>query len=206
MQNIIYPDKDDGERPHYPPTCSATWGGGYPPLKKKKRGGVGATPLPLLPPHHPSPPPRFRYCRPASLPLNTPGVLSLFMPNISHFMIPADDVDRARRFYSALLGWKIEPVKPSPDSMGIAEMQYHDITTGPAAAGMLNTGGLYKRHLNEPILDFVQVEDIDAVVLKAEKLGGKITMSITAIPGVGLTAMILDTEGNLIGLWKPENQ
>ena len=121
-------------------------------------------------------------------------------------MIPADDVERARRFYSALLGWKIEPVKSSPDAMGIAEMQYHDITTGPAAAGTLNTGGLYKRHLDEPILDFVQVEDIDAVVRKVEKLGGKITMPKTAIPGVGYTAMIIDSEGNLFGLLTREKK
>ena len=126
-----------------------------------------------------------------------------YMANLSHFMIPADDVDRARHFYSALLGWKIDPVPPSPDSMGIAAMQYHAITTGPKAPGTLNSGGLYKRHLDEPILDFVQVEDIDAAVSKVEKLGGTIAQPITAIPGVGLTAMILDTEGNLIGLWTP---
>jgi len=82
-------------------------------------------------------------------------------------------------------------------------MQYHAITTGPAAPGTLNSGGLYKRHLDEPILDFIQVEEIDAAVSKVEKLGGKIAQPITAIPGVGLTAMILDTEGNLIGLWTP---
>ncbi|MGD0535726.1 MAG: VOC family protein [Methanoregula sp.] len=123
------------------------------------------------------------------------------MANLSHFMIPADNVDRARHFYSTLLGWKIEPVQPAPDSMGIAAMQYHDITTGAARPGELNTGGLYKRHLNEPILDFVEVEDLDAVLSKVENLGGKVTMPKTTIPGVGQTAMVLDSEGNLIGIW-----
>jgi hypothetical protein len=125
------------------------------------------------------------------------------MANLTHFMIPADDVARARRFYSALLGWKIEPVQPATDAMGIAGMQYHEITTGPVEPGALRSGGLYKRHQTEPILDFVQVEDIEGVVSRVENLGGKITMPITPIPGVGLTAMILDTEGNLIGLWTP---
>ncbi|MGA2162396.1 MAG: VOC family protein [Methanoregula sp.] len=128
------------------------------------------------------------------------------MPNLSHFMIPADDVDRARRFYSALLGWKIEPVQSSPDSMGIAAMQYHDITTGPPAAGTLNTGGLYKRRMTEPILDFMQVDDIDAVLAKVAGLGGTILIPKTAIPGVGHNAMILDTEGNLFGLLMPEKK
>jgi len=123
------------------------------------------------------------------------------MANLTHFMIPADDVDRAKRFYAALLGWKIDPFVPSPDQSGIAAMQYHDITTGPVEPGALNTGGLYKRHQKEPILSF-----IEGVVSKVEMLGGKITLPVTEIPGVGLTAMILDTEGNQIGIWTPIEQ
>ena len=74
-----------------------------------------------------------------------------------------------------------------PATMGIAVMQYHDITTGPAAAGTLNTGGLYKRQMTEPILDFVHVDDIDAVLAKVAGLGGTILIPKTAIPGVGTT-------------------
>jgi hypothetical protein len=125
------------------------------------------------------------------------------MANLTHFMIPADDVARARRFYSALLGWKIDPAA-YPENMDIGAMQYHEILTGPVEPGALNTGGLYKRQRNEPVLSFVQVEDIEGVVSKVEKLGGKIAQPVTMIPGVGLTAMILDTESNLIGLWSPE--
>ena len=33
------------------------------------------------------------------------------MPNIAYFEIPANNVDRAKHFYHALLGWKIEPTK-----------------------------------------------------------------------------------------------
>jgi predicted enzyme related to lactoylglutathione lyase len=126
----------------------------------------------------------------------------LHMANISHFMIPADNVDRAKHFYRTLLGWKIRPADTPMAPSGVAAMQYHDISTGAAAAGMLNTGGLYKRHMTEPILCFVEVRDIDRVLLKVEKLGGKITMQKTAIQGVGLVAMILDSEGNVIGLLK----
>jgi len=124
------------------------------------------------------------------------------MANIGHFMIPADDVDRAKHFYHALLGWKIEPVRNPMDPARMATMQYHNISTGEARAGMMNTGGLYKRHMTEPILNFVIVDDIDEVQEEVEKLGGKITMPKTDIPGVGLVVMIQDTEGNLIGLWK----
>jgi predicted enzyme related to lactoylglutathione lyase len=125
------------------------------------------------------------------------------MANISHFMIPADNVERARHFYSALLGWKIEPVQDTPGSPGMEAMQYHDISTGTARKGTLNSGGLYKRHMNETVLDFVEVVDLDTVLAMVEKLGGKIAMPKTDIPGVGLVVMILDSEGNAIGIWKP---
>jgi predicted enzyme related to lactoylglutathione lyase len=125
------------------------------------------------------------------------------MANIGHFMIPADNVDRAKEFYHALLGWTIEPPVAAADPAAMAEMQYHDISTGAAQKGTMNTGGLYKRHRNEPILNFVIVNDIDTVQAKVEKLGGRIMMPKNEIRGVGQVVMIQDTEGNVIGLWKP---
>jgi predicted enzyme related to lactoylglutathione lyase len=125
------------------------------------------------------------------------------MANIAHFMIPADNIDRAKHFYQILLGWKIKPTKNPMDPSKIAEMQYHDIITGAAKEGTMNLGGLYKRHMSESILTFVEVGDIDKVLAKVEKLGGRITMQKEEIKGVGLTAVIQDSEGNVIGLWKP---
>ena len=160
--------------------------------------------------HHPLPPvpedqesPLPGPCLSTIQILNTLPGPSQPMANISHFMIPADDVERARHFYSALFGWKIAPVRDTPGIPGMEAMQYHDISTGAARKGTLNSGGLYKRHMDEPVLDFVEVEDPGAVLADVERLGGKITMPKTDIPGVGRVAMILDTEGNAIGIWKP---
>jgi len=119
-------------------------------------------------------------------------------------MIPADNVDRAKHFYRTLLGWKIEPTRNPMEPSKMAAMQYHDIITGAAKEGMMNTGGLYRRHRTESILTFVEVEDMDRVLSKVEMLGGRITMQKEEIRGVGLTAVIQDPEGNVIGLWKPE--
>ncbi len=55
------------------------------------------------------------------------------MPNIVHFEIPADDVERARKFYGELFGWKIEKFTgPTP-------IDYWSITTGKEA-GRASTG------------------------------------------------------------------
>ncbi len=47
------------------------------------------------------------------------------MPTIVHFDIPADDVERAKKFYSDLFRWKIEKWSES----GTGDMEYWIITT-----------------------------------------------------------------------------
>jgi predicted enzyme related to lactoylglutathione lyase len=116
---------------------------------------------------------------------------------------PADNIDRAKHFYQSLLGWKIKPTRTLMDPSSAAALQYQDISTGLAQEGTMNRGGMYKRQMKENIKNFVLVEDFDKVLAKVEKMGGKILMPRTEINGVGLVAIIQDTEGNGIGLWKP---
>jgi hypothetical protein len=47
---------------------------------------------------------------------------------------------------------------------------------------------------------------MDKVLTKVADLGGRIMMPKQHIRGVGLSAMIEDSEGNVIGLWKPEKK
>jgi predicted enzyme related to lactoylglutathione lyase len=122
------------------------------------------------------------------------------MANIAYFQVPADDVGRARKFYQSLLGWKIEPDTDLPDK----SLQWQNIITGEPEAGTMNMGGLYKRQMPGPIMNFVKVENVDGVLANVEKLGGKIMMPRNEIKTVGTVAVISDTEGNIIGLWKPE--
>ena len=128
------------------------------------------------------------------------------MANIIYFEIPADDVDRAKRFYHSLLGWKIEPTKVSVSDM--ASMQYQDIITGESnevtpMGGTLSMGGMYKRQMNEPIVNYVMVDDIDEKIAMVEKLGGKIAVPKRELESVGQFVIIQDTEGNVIALFKP---
>jgi predicted enzyme related to lactoylglutathione lyase len=130
----------------------------------------------------------------------------IFMANIVYFEIPADDVDRANRFYHSLLGWKIESTKvPVPDTL----MQYQDITTGDSNMvtpmdGTLSKGGMYKRKMNEPIVNYVMVDNIDEKIAMVEKLGGRIAVPKRELESVGQFVIIQDTEGNVIALFKPK--
>ena len=125
------------------------------------------------------------------------------MANIAYFEIPADNVDRAKKFYHDLLGWKIEPTKTMGDPAKMKAMQYQDVITGEAKEGTLSMGGMYKRQMSEQIMNYVMVDDLDKVIAKLGKLGGKIVVPKMEIKGVGWTVIIQDTEGNALGLWKP---
>jgi predicted enzyme related to lactoylglutathione lyase len=123
------------------------------------------------------------------------------MAGIGYFGIPADDVDRAKTFYASLLGWKIEP----DTVLENRSLQWQNIITGEPEKGLLNTGGLFRRYVAGPIMDFVVVDDFEGVYDRVEKLGGRIVMPKNTITHVGTVAMIRDTEGNILGLLKPEH-
>ncbi len=114
--------------------------------------------------------------------------------NIVWFEIPADDVGRARTFYSKLFGWKLNKF-PMP-------MEYWHIDTGgPDAAP---DGGLMKRQGPEQqgITSYISVPSVDKSVAKVEQLGGRVCRPKTAVPEMGYFAICQDTENNVFALWE----
>ena len=114
------------------------------------------------------------------------------MASISHFAINADDVERARRFYEKVFGWKSTPWGPP----GFYQLE----TPEGSARGALQT----RRELlpNTPMVGFectFSVEDLAAVerVIKSE--GGEVVLPRSVIARVGYLAFFRDTEGNVFG-------
>jgi uncharacterized protein len=118
--------------------------------------------------------------------------------NIVWFEIPADNVERTRKFYGALFDWKI---KKFP---GLAD--YWHIDTG----GADNTpdGGLLKRKSPEHqgITNYILVASVDKSAAKVQKLGGRICMPKTAVPQMGHFVICQDTEGNSFALWEKDSR
>lgn len=128
--------------------------------------------------------------------------MSPSMSNIAYFEVPVDDLKRARKFYSDLLGWEFMPTDV-PD----IPMEYWNITTGAAKEGTLNMGGMYQRQgPMGGILTYVKVDQIDKTLARVEKLGGKVINPKMTLNTVGSMATILDTEGNVIALWEQEKK
>ena len=117
--------------------------------------------------------------------------------SIVWFEIPADNPERAKKFYGSLFGWKIEKFPGVED--------YWHIDTG----GDDDTpdGGLMARkHPQQPITNYVSVPSVTKATAKVEQLGGTICKPKTAVPQMGYFAICEDTEGNTFALWEMNNR
>ncbi len=113
--------------------------------------------------------------------------------SICWFEIPADNPDRAKKFYSSLFGWKIEKFPGVTD--------YWHIDTG--GADDTPDGGLMTRkHPQQSITNYVAVASVEESAAKVEKLGGMICKSKAAVPQMGYFVICRDTEGNEFALWE----
>lgn len=119
------------------------------------------------------------------------------MPTITHFIIPADNIEQAKKFYSEVFGWKIEKV-PGP-------FEYYEVTTINSGDQKGIDGGMAKKeNPNETIMNYIDVESIDKYIEKIEKFGGKVVVPKMVVPEQGYTAVCLDSENNSFGLWQTD--
>jgi uncharacterized protein len=129
------------------------------------------------------------------------------MPTIVHFEIPADDVERAKKFYSDLFGWKMEkwPGTDSKDtSSSSSNMEYWIISTTDSKGNKASIGGgmMKRQEQHQHITNFIDVNSVDEYSSMIKKLGGKVVVSKMAVPGMGYFAVCHDTENNSFGIWE----
>jgi len=115
---------------------------------------------------------------------------------LSRFAINADDVPRARDFYSKVFDWKFEPWGPP---------NFYVIDTGdapPAASG----GLLQERRELVPggrmtgfECTFV-VQNLNETIRAIESNGGKMVTEAFHIPNICTVAYFQDTEGNVAAI------
>jgi len=134
--------------------------------------------------------------------------------DIRHFAINADDVERARRFYEKVFGWRTEPYgppkfyriftgsgseEPSRSAGGAADPAAH------LGLGSLCQGALQGRRellKGQKMIGFectIGVEDVDKIAKAVVANGGRIVMEKTTLLGIGDLIFFEDTEGNVAG-------
>lgn len=114
------------------------------------------------------------------------------MHTIVHFEIPSDNIERARKFYNGLFGWKLEKAP--------GDMEYW---MGSINEELTQGVGLMKRQQpQQTVTNYIDVSSVDEYSKKVENLGGKIKVPKTEVPGMGWFVVCMDTENNMFGLWE----
>jgi len=118
---------------------------------------------------------------------------------ISWFEIGTTDLERATKFYETIFGVKLNPLELPNIKMRMFPVD--DMAKGIGGA-LVDSGGFHKPSTTDgPLIYLNGNPDVQQVLDKVEGAGGKIMVPKTEIsPEYGYMAVIIDTEGNRIGL------
>ena len=127
------------------------------------------------------------------------------MFRVVHFEIQADDLERAKAFYSSVFSWSFE------DYSQFTGEPYWGITTGPDDEPGIN-GGLLERpapgapvdHGANAFVCTMGVGNYDAAEQRILAAGGRVALPKTALMGTAWQGYYLDTEGNMFGIHQPD--
>lgn len=113
----------------------------------------------------------------------------------TYFDLTVRDLEKAKAFFSDVLGWEFEPFGPS----------YLRIRAGSDDEAGINGG--VGRIEDAPIANgrpmtivTVPVKDLEEVVLLVEKNGGSVIERRTTIPGIGYFSTCTEPGGLLFGI------
>jgi len=110
---------------------------------------------------------------------------------VVHFEIGVNESEAANKFYADLFGWKIDASNPM--NYGVVDTDSEGQGIGGGISKPPDGSGRYTAF-------YVNVDDVQAKLDEAEKLGAKTVMPPMQVPEGPEIAMFSDPDGNLIGL------
>ncbi len=127
------------------------------------------------------------------------------MNPVVHFEMPAENMERVKKFYESAFGWKM-------NQMGAEMSNYLTASTDETdEKGMLKktnriNGGFFPKmedpEINHPSV-VIAVDNLDDAMNKVRASGGDIMGEPMQIPTIGRYVAIRDTEGNRVGVLQP---
>lgn len=113
-----------------------------------------------------------------------------------HFEIPANNPETIMTFFSTVFGWKFDKWDGA--------MPYWMATTGPADKPGINGGIMPRQHPEQPMVNTLDVENLDATLEAIAANGGTVVVPKMPVPSVGWLAYFKDPEGNIHGAMQPD--
>ncbi len=128
---------------------------------------------------------------------------------VVHFEMGAEDKDRMMKFYKTVFSWETQELGPEMGNYIVVTTTETDKDRMVKTPGTINGGFFKKTKPDQHPRITIAVDDIRAAMKKIEKAGGKALGGMQKagepddIPGVGLYATFIDTEGNRASLLQP---
>ena len=113
--------------------------------------------------------------------------------SVSHFEIPARDLERAARFYREVFGWTVEPLP----------WEGHPYYKVRGAGGDSLGGGIVpaSEGYEHPLLVIHVDGELEAWLAKIVEAGGTVEQPPGQVGDFGWFARFRDPESNVLGLW-----
>lgn len=122
------------------------------------------------------------------------------MKNVaSWFAIPATDIERAMKFYSAIfdIEFHVEEMKDGPNA-------FFPMTEAGGVGGHIFADPKFKPSDEGPLIYLNGGDDLNEVLHKVESAGGTIhTPKQLVADEIGYIGIFIDTEGNRLALHSP---
>lgn len=121
------------------------------------------------------------------------------MSTISWFEIPSSDIDRAQTFYETIFATQL--VNMDNPAVKMRTFPVEDMMTDITGA-IVHNDEFYSPSSNQGTLIYLNANpEVQTILDRVEAAGGNIMVPKTQIsPEYGFMAVIIDTEGNRIGL------
>lgn len=116
---------------------------------------------------------------------------------VVHFEIIGRDPARLRRYYGELFGWVFQTGDASTEA--VSESGAYGFVDGAATGGINGGVGGGEAHVANALF-YVGVDEVEAALEEAERLGGTRQLGPAGTPGQLVVGQFTDPEGNLIGV------
>jgi len=113
--------------------------------------------------------------------------------------IPVTDMQRAQTFYETILSAKLSEMPPPPGCDGMQMVGLPMTQGAPGAGGALVKNKGFTPGAVGPLV-YITCDDLDDAISKVVPSGGTVNLEKMSIGEHGYIAIILDTEGNHVGL------
>jgi hypothetical protein len=113
---------------------------------------------------------------------------------IVHWELMGPDGDALAGFYEGLFGWSSEGV-PGFDGYNLVAAEH---------AGIGGAVGEGSEQMPAYLTIYVQVDDVEAHLAKAESAGAKTVLPKTVVPGMVTFGLFADPAGNVVGVVEAE--